>query len=131
VDADRLRTLPLFSSLSDRELRDVARLADEVEVEAGRHLIDEGRFAYEFFVIEEGDAEVTRGGERINALGPGDFFGELALLEAGRRTATVTTTEPSRLLVLFDDDFTRLRSRHPGVAGELEAAARRRLSDAG
>jgi CRP-like cAMP-binding protein len=130
VDAARLKTLPLFRSLSDRELREVARFADEVDVDAGRRLIDEGRFAYEFFVIEEGEAEVTQAGERINTLGPGDFFGELALLAADRRTATVKATSPMRLVVMHQKDFKQIEQTLPSVAAQLREAVAARLPPA-
>ena len=125
MDAARLKSLPLFSSLSERELSEVASFAQsKVDVSAGRHLIDEGRFAYEFFVIEEGEAEVTQGGERIDALGPGDFFGEIALIVTDRRTATVTAASEMRLVVIHHARFQHLERMFPSVAAHLRAAWR-------
>jgi CRP-like cAMP-binding protein len=122
-----LASLPLFASLSPSELDEVARWFEVKEVGAGVRLVGEGATGHSFFVICRGEAAVTSHGEEIATLGPGDFFGELALLETGRRTATVSTTEPSRVLVLFGSDFDRLQSRHPAVAAELETALDRRL----
>jgi CRP-like cAMP-binding protein len=127
VDPAHLKSLPLFSSLSERELAQVASFADEVDVAAGRHLIDEGRFAYEFFVIETGEAEVTQGGERVNTLGPGDFFGEIALLATDRRTATVTASSDMRLVVIHHARFQQLERTSPAIASQLREAVATRL----
>jgi CRP/FNR family transcriptional regulator, cyclic AMP receptor protein len=130
VDAARLKSLPLFSSLSDRDLRDVSRYADEVDVESGRHLIDQGRFAYEFFVIEDGTAEVTRDGNRVAELGPGDFFGELALLATDTRTASVTATSDMRLVVMHRQAFLQVEKTLPSVAQQLRDAVAARMPPA-
>ena len=122
-----LAPLPFFGSLSDSELAEVAAWFEVREVEAGVRLVGEGATGYSFFVICDGEVAVTAHGDEIARLGAGEFFGELALLGTGRRTAAVATTTPSRLLVLFGSDFTRLRARFPAVAAELEAAMRRRL----
>ena len=90
--ADKLAQIPLFASLSKHDREQIARAADEVEVQAGKHLAEQGRFAYEFMAIEEGTADVIKDGEKLRELGPGDFFGEIGLLEAERRTATVVAT---------------------------------------
>jgi CRP-like cAMP-binding protein len=92
MDPKRLREIPLFASLGKRELEQVGAWTDEVELPAGRVLGREGAMAYEFFVIEDGAAEITVDGKHLTDLGPGDFFGEIGLLERERRTATVTTT---------------------------------------
>jgi len=122
-----LAPLPLFGSLSESELAEVAALFEVKEVAAGVRLVGQGATGHSFFVLCDGEAAVTSQGGEIATLGAGDFFGELALLATGRRTATVTTTEPSRILVLFGPDFDRLRSRYPTLAAELEAAVERRL----
>jgi CRP-like cAMP-binding protein len=127
MDAKRLRSVPLFAELSDRELEDVARHADEVDVPAGKELAHQGSFAYEFFVIEDGTAEVTRDGDRIAELGPGDFFGEIGLLETDRRTASVVATTPMSLIVMFGPDFRELERRSPEVAARIRTAIRERL----
>jgi CRP/FNR family transcriptional regulator, cyclic AMP receptor protein len=127
VDAATLKTLPLFSSLADRDLREIARYTDEVDVEAGRKLIDQGRFAYEFFLIEDGTAEVTRDGEHVANLGKGDFFGELALLATERRTASVTATTAMRLVVMHRQAFLQVEQSLPSVAAQLRDAVSARM----
>lgn len=122
-----LRSLWLFDGLSDRELDDVARFTDEVDVPAGKVLAREETYAHEFFVIEDGAAEVKRNGELINELGPGDFFGEIGILESERRTATVTATTPMRLVVMHERDFRRLEHEFPTVAEHIRAAIRARI----
>src|SRR5262249_47970682 len=89
VDPQRLASLPLFAGLPAGDRARVAQWADEVDVQQGKVLARQGEFAYEFFVILEGRAEVTKDGERLAELGAGDFFGEIGLLESERRTATV------------------------------------------
>jgi CRP-like cAMP-binding protein len=130
LDAAALKNLPLFSSLSERDLRELARYTDEVDVEAGRNLIDQGRFAYEFFVIENGSAEVTRDGEHVADLGPGDFFGELALLATDRRTATVTARTDMQLVVMHRQAFLQVEQSLPTVASQLREAVAARMPPA-
>jgi CRP-like cAMP-binding protein len=123
-----LDSLPLFGSLSESDRAEVAAWFESKEIGAGVRLVGEGTTGHSFFVISDGEAAVTAQGEEIGTLRKGDFFGEVALLGAGRRTATVTTTAPSRVLVLFGADFNRLRTRCPEIAAELEAAMGRRLA---
>ena len=115
MQQDRLKNVPLFSGMSKSELATVARQTDEVDVPAGQVLAREGDFGDEFFVIDQGTAEVTRGGERIAELGAGDFFGEMALLDADRRTATVTATSPMSLIVMTRSSFRGLDRSDPKV----------------
>jgi CRP/FNR family cyclic AMP-dependent transcriptional regulator len=128
MDVTDLRRVELFSSLSKRELEQLARWTDEVSVPAGRELATEGRFAHEFFVIVEGGAEVVKDGERIAELGPGDFFGEIALLETDRRTASVIAASDMRLIVMFEREFKAMEHDMPDVAERIRAAIRERLS---
>lgn len=118
----RLKDVPFFRTMSKKELAVVARQTDEIDVPAGKVLAQEGDFGDEFFVIDDGTAEVRRGGERIAELGPGDFFGELALLEADRRNATVTATSPMRLIVMTRPSFRALDRSSPKVH-EMVASA--------
>jgi CRP/FNR family transcriptional regulator, cyclic AMP receptor protein len=127
LDAARLASIPLFAELSDRERADVARFADEVEVAPGRSLAAEGDLAYEFFVIEQGTAEVTKDGRVLATLGPDDFFGEIGLVESERRTATVTATSPMELIVIFGPNFRRLERELPELAAQIRSAIRERL----
>jgi CRP/FNR family transcriptional regulator, cyclic AMP receptor protein len=127
LDAARLASIPLFADLSERDRADVARYADEVEVSAGKTLAEEGEFAYEFFVIEQGTAEVTKDGRVLATLGPDDFFGEIGLVESERRTATVTATSPMELIVIFGPNFRRLERELPELATQIRTAIRERL----
>jgi len=122
-----LAAVPLFASLSESELAEVAGWFEVKEVGAGAQLVSEGATGYSFFVIGEGEVAVTLHDLEPVRLGPGDFFGEIALLGGLRRMATVTTTKPSRVLVMFGHDFARLQDAYPGVAAELENTMRRRL----
>ena len=126
MDAGRLKQLPLFASLSEKEREKIARWADEVDVSEGKHLVDEGQFAYEFFVIEDGTAEVRKGQEKLAELGPGDFFGEIALMESDRRTASVIATSGMRAIVMTRRDFGAMQSELPSVASTIRQALEQR-----
>ena len=122
----RLTPLPFFTALSDDDLEVIARQADQVEVPAGDVLAREGDIGREFFVIEEGTAEVTRNGDVLDRLGPGDFFGEMALVEEDRRTATVTATSPMTLIVLTGAKFRAIDESMPQLHALVAGAIRRR-----
>jgi cAMP-dependent protein kinase regulator len=121
VDPNRLRSLPLFADLSDDELSEVATFAQEISVETGRPLVREGDFSYEFMAIEEGEAEVTRHGEHVADLGPGDFFGEMGLLEKTLRNATVTAKTPMQLVTLTGWDLRRIERSVPQAVARVRA----------
>ena len=89
MDPSRLNSISLFREIPDDVLSEIATFADESSVPEGQHLVDEGDYSYEFMAIEEGTAEVLRDGQHVAELGPGDFFGEIGLLEKDRRNATV------------------------------------------
>jgi CRP/FNR family cyclic AMP-dependent transcriptional regulator len=127
VQEGELAVFPLFSSLSKGERETLGRYLDRVDVPAGKTLTAEGSFAYEFFVIEEGEATVTRGGETLRTLGPGDFFGEIALLETDRRTATVVATTDMRLLVMHVREFHSMLAAAPAVAERVRDVLRERV----
>jgi CRP-like cAMP-binding protein len=122
-----LAPVPLFESLSESELNELAAWFEVKDVNAGVRLVGEGATGFSFFVLSEGEVTVTAHGDHIASLGPGDFFGEMALLGAGRRQATVLTTSPARLLVLFGDDFRRLQASHPGITAQIDAAMQKRF----
>ena len=130
MDEERLRAVPLFAGLDKKECQTLAQFADEMDFGEGRELAKEGEFAYEFFVIEEGTAEVTHDGECIARLGPGDFFGELGILAAERRMATVTTTSPVQVVVLTRGALRTVQREHPQVAARLQAAIDERFAPA-
>ena len=125
-----IRDVPLFSRLSNKALQEVSGIADEIDFPAGKVLTQEGARGREFIVILEGAAEVEQNGKRINTLGEGDFFGEIALVTKLPRTATVTATEPLRALVITDRDFLALLKKSPQVGeGIVEALAERLAPD--
>jgi CRP-like cAMP-binding protein len=130
VDEARLGSIPLFASLSKDERRQVARWADEIDLPAGKVIVAEGRLGYEFFAIEEGTAEVTQEGKHLRNLGPGDFFGEIALIETERRTATVAATSPMLLIVMTRQNFQHMARDLPEVAAKIAQAIRERLPGA-
>jgi CRP-like cAMP-binding protein len=130
LDANRLKSLPLFESVSDDELESLAPFVSEVSVSEGKHLVDEGDYAYTFMAIEEGTADVLRGDERVAELGPGDFFGEVGLLDTERRTATVVATSSMRLVTLDRWDMKRLEKTAPAAAERIRATAVERLPGA-
>jgi CRP/FNR family cyclic AMP-dependent transcriptional regulator len=121
VDPNRLRSLPLFADVSDQELSEIATFAQEISVEAGRDLLREGDFSYEFMAIEDGEAEVTRRGEHVADLGPGDFFGEMGLLEKTLRNATVTAKTPMQLVTLTGWDLRRIERTVPHAVARVRA----------
>jgi CRP/FNR family transcriptional regulator, cyclic AMP receptor protein len=123
---DRLNDVPFFSSLKKKEVELIARQADEVDVPAGKVLAEQGAFGDQFFVIEQGTAEVVRSGARIGELGPGDFFGEMALLDEDRRTATVTATTPMTLIVMTRASFRAVDAAMPHVHSVVRAAIEQR-----
>jgi CRP-like cAMP-binding protein len=129
MDMKHLNGIALFERLSKDQLAEVARKADEIDVEAGKRLVSAGRFGYEFFVIENGTAEVVREDEHIADLGPGDFFGEMALLGDTVRNADVITRSPMTAMVMTDSAFRSLARQMPEVAEEICAACRRRTEE--
>ena len=131
MDPKRLREVPLFANLGKRELEQLGRWTTQVQLPEGRVLGRERSMAYEFFVIEEGAARVTIDGEHVTDLGAGDFFGEIGLLERERRTATVTTTTPMRVIVMLGRDFRAMEHDMPGVAEQIREAIRERLARRG
>jgi CRP-like cAMP-binding protein len=128
VRAEDLAAAPLFDSLSPDHLQQLAGWFDSKTVSEGVCLAGEGAPGYSFFVIAEGSAVVKADGAELATLGPGDFFGEVAILGDGRRSASVTTTSPARVLVLFGTEFRRLEQEYPAAAEQLQAAMQQRLA---
>jgi CRP/FNR family transcriptional regulator, cyclic AMP receptor protein len=126
MDEARLREIPLFARLGKKERREVARQGDEVEVEPGRHLVREGEFAYEFFAIEEGTADVRRGDQLLAELGPGDFFGEMGLIGNVTRNASVIAATPLRVMVLTGSAFRHIERELPAVSKQIRRAIEER-----
>jgi CRP/FNR family transcriptional regulator, cyclic AMP receptor protein len=123
-----IKRVPLFAHCSKRELQEVAQLADEIDLREGKEMTRQGSRGREFFVLLEGSANVTKDGRRINTLGPGDFFGEIALVSDSPRTATVTATSPVRALVVTDRSFRRLLEDSPSIQSKVLKALAERLA---
>ena len=122
--AGDLADIPLFDTLEEEERATIAPWFDLQDVSSGVNLTGEGASGYSFFVLRAGTATVTINGIEVRTLGAGDFFGELAMLGDGRRTATVTTASPSQVLVLFGTEFRQLQQEHPEIAAAIESNLR-------
>ncbi len=122
-----LKRTPLLAELGRRELEEVGRLADEVDVPAGRVLMREGETGQEFFVLVDGSVSINRDGRHVRTLEPGDFFGEVALLSEGPRTATATAETPSKLLVLAHREFHSLMAQFPSIQTSILSCLATRL----
>jgi CRP-like cAMP-binding protein len=129
VNTDDLAAIPLFASLGEPALNELARSFEVRDVSEGVELAGEGAPGYSFFVLADGSAVASAHGEEVGQIGPGDFFGEAAILTDGRRHATVTTTAPSKVYVMFGTEFRRLEAAQPDIAAEIERVMRERLAD--
>ncbi len=118
---------PLFAGLSKRELAQLATISDELDLPADKVLIREGERGHEFFVLLDGQAEVRRRRRKLATLTAGEFFGEIALVSAVPRVATVTTTSPVRVLVIRDVEFRRLLQQVPEIGLKVLSAVAARL----
>jgi CRP/FNR family transcriptional regulator, cyclic AMP receptor protein len=125
---DLIKQAPLFWNCSKRELEQIARIADEIDLREGKEMTRQGERGREFFVLLEGDADVIKDGRSINRLGSGDFFGEIALVSNSPRTATVTATSPVRALVITDRSFRRLLAEQPEIQNKVLSALAARLA---
>jgi CRP/FNR family transcriptional regulator, cyclic AMP receptor protein len=128
---DRLASVDLFASCTQSELRELAGITTEMDAAAGTVFCREGASGGDCFVVVDGEVEVTIGGDQVCTIGPGGFFGEMALLDGGPRVATVTATSDMRVLVLSRQEFASLLTRVPSVSRRMLAAigARLRLAD--
>ncbi len=125
--ADALAACPFFEGLSRNELLEIAKVTEDLEVEAGKALTREGQSGSEFFVIVDGEVSVTKDGQEIRTLGPGDFFGEIALLEDTPRTATVTAKTPLRFFVLTRQAFRSMLAHQPELEEKVVEALEERV----
>jgi len=125
-----LARVPLFAACNRKDLGLVARRAEDVRVDEGTKLVSEGSAGHEFFVIVDGSAAVSRNGRKVTTLGPGDYFGELALLDRAPRNATVTATTPMELVVLAQREFSGVLDEVPGLARKLLTGMARRVREA-
>jgi CRP-like cAMP-binding protein len=123
MDPARLKTIRLFEGFAEDDLRKIAPFASETSVPEGEQLVREGDYSYELIGIEEGTAQVSRGDQQVAELGPGDFFGEIGVMERSLRTATVTATAPMRLVTLKSYDLRRIEKDLPEAMEQIRAAA--------
>lgn len=128
VDEARLKSLPLFSSLSKRQRAKVARHCHLILISQGEHVVVEGHSAYTFFVIEEGTAAVVSAGRHLRDLGPGDFLGEIGLVRGSGRTASVIATSNITATVMYATDFRAMKDSMPKVARQIDEAIEDRLA---
>jgi CRP/FNR family cyclic AMP-dependent transcriptional regulator len=129
MDVGRLKAIPLFESFSEDDLRKIAPFAEEHSVGEGETLVREGDYSYDLQIIEEGNAEVSRGGEKIADLGPGDYFGEMGVLERGQRNADVVAKSPMRLISFKTYDVKRMERNLPQAVEQLRQAVATRRGD--
>ena len=125
MDVERLRAIPVFASLDHETLHAVAVFAGESSVPDGSQIVSEGDYAHQFMAIEEGTADVIRGDEKIATLGPGDFFGEIGVMQNEMRAATVVAKTPMRLITLTHWELKRMRDM-PGVMEAIQRTAEAR-----
>jgi CRP/FNR family cyclic AMP-dependent transcriptional regulator len=124
---ERLRRVPLFAACSGKQLEFIARHVEELDLPSRMVLCREGQSGGDFFILLSGGAEVTAGGKHLRTLGEGDFFGEIALLDNGPRTATVTVTEPARALILGPTQFRDVLHQNAEIAVTMLHAVVQRL----
>jgi CRP-like cAMP-binding protein len=128
MDASRLKSSPLFDGISDEDLASCAEHFDETEILAGSSLSNEGDFAYKFFVVLDGQVEVLRDFHPVAQLGPGDFFGEMALVSGERRNARVTAVTRCDLASIIAWDFQKMTDEFPQIAERIEAKVVERMA---
>jgi len=127
MDTSQLKRIPLFAEADDEQLKRVALFADSQEVEEGTEVIKEGGFSRALMAIEEGTAEVTREGEHVADLGPGDIFGEAGMVESGSmRNASVTATSRLKLITLGHFEVKRLQKDTPDIYRRIEQLVQER-----
>ena len=127
---EHLAKVPLFSACSKKELQNIARASDAVEIPAGKVLVEEGKPGHEFFLIINGNASVKRGKREVAKLGAGQYFGELALLDRGPRSASVIAKDDMEVLVLGQREFAGVIDEVPTLAHKLLTSMAHRLREA-
>lgn len=126
MQVDQLRSLALFDGLTDDELAPFASQFEELDIVAGSSLAKQDDFAYKFFVVLDGDVDVHRDFEHIASMGPGEFFGEMALVKGEKRNARVTAKTRCRLACMMGWDFKTMTEQLPAVAARIDAAVHER-----
>jgi CRP-like cAMP-binding protein len=128
--ADHLSRVRMFSSLNKKELGLVSRVAELQSVDAGAEIVKQGERGHEFYLIVEGKASVRRNGRKVATLGPGDYFGEMAILDGGPRSASVVSDQPTELVVLSQREFMSVLDTVPSVSHKLLVSMAGRLREA-
>jgi CRP-like cAMP-binding protein len=126
-----LKAVPLFAHCTNKHLEFIATQVEDMDFPAGKVLCTEGQHGGDFFILQSGTAAVTRGPKKIATMEPGDFFGEIALVDGGKRTATVTTTTPSRCFVLGPRQFQNVLHQDAEIAVAVMKALAMRVREAG
>jgi CRP-like cAMP-binding protein len=129
MDPERLAAIPLFMELTLDQRERIAGVCEETDVAAGDTVLREGDFGYSMFAITSGTAEVLQDGDVLATLGPGDVFGEIAVLSSGRRVASVVATSPMELVTIFNRDLWRLEREVPEVASALREKVELRVAE--
>ncbi len=127
VDADRILAQPLFASLTRRDAEEFVRYCEVRHVESGHAVFNQGGLAAAFFAIESGEAEAVVDGEAKRRMGPGDWFGEIGIVQHSPRTATVSATSPLTVIAMTAFEFRRLETEHPDIAATLTRTMQERL----
>jgi CRP-like cAMP-binding protein len=130
MDATQLKRIPVFDDVPDEDLKVVTTFAASDEVPEGTVIVKEGDFANQFMAIEDGTAKVTRNGEHVGDLGPGDIFGEMGLLEKEKRSATVEATSRVKLIKIDHWELQRMKKVLPNVFERIQQVARERRGPA-
>jgi CRP-like cAMP-binding protein len=128
-DPDRLRNVPLFTDLPEEDLRIISSWFRVEEVSEGRRIAPQGAAGYQFYVIDDGTADVTHDGASVASLGPGAHFGEMAMVGDGRRIADVVATSPMTVFAMFGTDFREMESGYPALTARIRATAEERLAE--
>jgi CRP/FNR family transcriptional regulator, cyclic AMP receptor protein len=126
MDASQLKRIPIFADVPDEDLTVITTFASTDEVPEGKAIVKEGDYANAFMAIEEGTAKVTRNGEQVGELGPGDIFGEIGLIEREKRTATVEATSRVRLIKIEHWELQRMKKKLPEVYEKIANLAKER-----
>jgi CRP-like cAMP-binding protein len=127
IDADRLLRQPLFASLTPQDAEELVRYCEVRHVEPGQHVFTQGGLAAAFFVIESGEAEAVADGEPLRRMGPGDWFGEIGIVQQSPRTAGVSATSPLTVIAMTAFEFRRLEAEHPDIAAAVTRTMHERL----
>lgn len=127
LDADRIRAQPLFASLTDRDAAEFVRYCEVRHVEPGHPVFTQGGLPAAFFVIESGEAEAAADGQSLRQMGPGDWFGEVGIVQHAPRTATVSAVSRLTVIAMTSFEFRRLEAEHPDIAATIKRTMQERL----